>query len=99
MPTVDIPLSGKNMKIVVSHTIIFVGIVIALGMINSGFHRTPDFIWVLSGLLLSFVIVLSGLDYADILRFRKSVARLTKCSVCGRKYRAEKNVLESEKTT
>ncbi len=86
------------MKIIVLHSLAFVAMLVGLGILSGIFHRFDGTVWAVSGLLVTFLIVISGLDYADILRFRKSVARLTKCTVCGRKYKpaSSETKVESE---
>lgn len=76
------------MKVIFTHTLAFAGLIIGLGILSAFFHRADESTWLLSGILMTGVIVISALDYLDILRFRKSVERLTKCSVCGRTYKS-----------
>lgn len=84
------------MKVIFSHSIAFILLMIGLGILSSFFYRAIDSTWLLSGILMTGVIVISALDYLDILRFRKSKVRLTKCTVCGRTYKSSEYSKDSE---
>lgn len=96
MITVNVPLSGKQMKVIFSHTFFFAIMLVVIGQISHIFYRGLEWTWILSALCFTAIIIISALDYLDILRFRKSVARLTKCSVCGRKYKHSEESIDSE---
>ena len=78
------PVTSKGKYYLISHLILIGISLFVSGYIMLEFPSTPSLTVVIIGeLVIVIVILLSLADYLDIIEWRKSVVRHTKCCVCG----------------
>lgn len=83
----EVPFTKEQKKIIFSHLFMIMAVVVAFQIIHVMTHERMGVAWILSVLFVVFFIIISLLDYLDIIKYRKTVERLNKCSVCKSVYK------------